>query len=355
MTDQLRIGVLGCGPISQIAHFDACRKAANVELYAMCDAADDLLAAMAAMHEPRLTYPDFDEMLADPDVDAVVIATADAFHVPLARRAISAGKHVFVEKPLGLDISECEALADDVRATGRTLQVGNNRRFDPGVRFARDFIAEEIGEVVAFKAWYRDSTSRYTMTDNLQPVIVRSTRNLRPPSDPKADRERYYLLTHGSHIVDSARFLCGDITGVRARLAKRFEAFCWFVDTEFAGGQLGHLELTIPIRGDMEEGFHVWGEGGSAQGRLYLPFYSKAADVECYSERDKVYRRPLGADAYSYKLQLEAFAATILDGAPQLGANAEDGIAALRVLAAIWTSVRREGALVRTADMTGAF
>ena len=62
----LRIGVLGCGPIAQFAHFDACRKARNAELYAICDAAEDLLARMAAVHQPRVMYQDYDAMLADP-------------------------------------------------------------------------------------------------------------------------------------------------------------------------------------------------------------------------------------------------------------------------------------------------
>src|SRR5260370_34614273 len=90
----LRIGVLGCGPISQIAHFDACRKARNVELYAICDLADDLLQKIAALHEPKVTYREFEAMLADPRVDAVIIATADQFHVPLCLQAIAAGQHV---------------------------------------------------------------------------------------------------------------------------------------------------------------------------------------------------------------------------------------------------------------------
>src|SRR5207249_4689708 len=98
----LRIGVLGCGPISQIAHFDACRKARNAELYAICDLAEDLLQKMAAVHEPRVAYSNLDEMLADPKVEAVIIGTADQFHVPLCRKAIGAGKHVLVEKPLGV-------------------------------------------------------------------------------------------------------------------------------------------------------------------------------------------------------------------------------------------------------------
>src|SRR5207302_7667366 len=94
----LRIGVLGCGPIAQFAHFDACRKARNAELYAICDVAPDLLARMAAIHEPRVTFSDFDQMLADPQVEAVILATADQYHVPLCHKAIAAGKHVLVEK-----------------------------------------------------------------------------------------------------------------------------------------------------------------------------------------------------------------------------------------------------------------
>src|SRR6516165_5495948 len=79
----LRVGILGCGPIAQSAHFDACRKARNAQLFAICDVAEDLLAKMAAVHPPRVTYRDFDQMLADPQVEAVIIATADPYHVPL--------------------------------------------------------------------------------------------------------------------------------------------------------------------------------------------------------------------------------------------------------------------------------
>src|SRR5262249_9183330 len=166
----LRIGVLGCGPIAQIAHFDACRKARNAELYAICDVAEDLLAKMAAVHEPRKTYRDFDAMLADPGVEAVILATADQYHVPLCLRALAAGKHVLIEKPLGVSVEECEALRAELRGTKLVLQVGNNRRFDPGIAFAREFLEAEVGQRMGFKGWYYDSTYRYTMTENLQPI-----------------------------------------------------------------------------------------------------------------------------------------------------------------------------------------
>src|SRR5882724_5544021 len=125
----LRIGVLGCGPISQIAHFDACRKARNAELYAICDLADDLLDKMTAIHEPRVAYRNLEDLLADPKLEAVIIGTADQFHVPLCRQVIASGKPVLVEKPLGITIEECEALSVEVYAKGLVFQVGNNRRF----------------------------------------------------------------------------------------------------------------------------------------------------------------------------------------------------------------------------------
>ena len=80
---QVRIGVLGCRPIAQFAHLDACRKARNAELYAICDVADGLRERMTAVHQPRLAYADYAAMLADEDVDAVIIAVADEFHFAL--------------------------------------------------------------------------------------------------------------------------------------------------------------------------------------------------------------------------------------------------------------------------------
>ena len=349
---QLRLGILGCGPISQIAHFDAAKKARNVELAAICDLADDLRERMAALHQPRFVFRDFTEMLACPEVDAVLIGVADQFHVPLALQAIAAGKPVLVEKPLGVTIEDCEELRRQVAASGVTFQVGNNRRFDPGIAFARKFIQEEIGQLLSLKAWYWDSVYRYTMTDNLQPIPVTSAAARRPEGNPKADKRRYFILTHASHLVDTARWFGGEIVSVRARLAERFGAFCWYVEVEYASGALGHLDLTIPTRGDFEEGFQIQGEHGSVKGRVFLPWFHKTSVVECFSTKDRQYRRPIGEDAFTYKLQIEAFADTILHGAPQQGATVEDGVAAMRALVAIARSVER-GDKVMLAEVTG--
>ena len=348
----LRIGVLGCGPIAQIAHFEACRKARNAELYAICDVADDLRTRMEAIHRPQVSYKNYEEMLADPQVEAVLIAIADQFHVPTCLKAIEAGKHVLVEKPLGVTVETCEALRRRVEQSGLVFQIGHNRRFDPGVAFARRFIHEEIGELMALKAWYNDSVHRYTMTENLQPLLYSSHQAKRPPGNPKADKRQYFLLTHGSHMVDLARFLGGELIRVQARRVEKFGAYCWFAGVEFANGSVGHLDLTITVRGDFEEGFRIYGEQGSINGRIYLPFYYRAAEVECFSLKDDQYHRPLGQDAHTYKLQIEGFADTILNGAPQQGANIDDDVAGLRALVALARSAH-SGAWVRLADVTG--
>jgi predicted dehydrogenase len=348
----LRVGVLGCGPIAQAAHFDAVRKARNAELFAICDVADDLRDRMAAVHQPRVAYRDYGAMLADPQVEAVIIAIADAFHVPAALQAVEARQHVLVEKPLGMTVESCRELRDRTAATRLVVQVGNNRRFDPGIEFARRFIREEMGQRIALKAWYYDSLYRYTMTDNLQPIPLTSASARRPGGDPKADKRRYYLLTHGSHLLDTARFLGGPIVGLRARLQERFGAYCWFVSLDFEDGALGHVDLQIPIRGDFQEGFQVFGEHGSVSGRGQLPWYHKSSDVECFSARDRQFRRVLGEDAHTYKRQVEAFAATILDGATQVGADVDDGLAAMQAIVAVARSVE-SGEFIRLADVRG--
>ena len=349
----LRIGVLGCGPIAQFAHFEAIRKSRNAELYAICDRATDLVERMTAIHQPRVAYQDYQQMLADPQVEAVIVAVADQFHVGLCQQALAAGKHVLVEKPMGVTVEECDQLGQDVRRSGLVLQVGYQKRFDPGVAYAQRFIQDEMGERMAFKAWYCDSTYRYTMTDNLQAIAMASPQALRPEGNPKADKRRYFMLTHGSHLVDTARFLGGEMMSVRARLVEKFGAYGWFVAVEFADGSVGHLHMIIAVRGDWQEGFQAWGEKGSVNGKQFMPWYHKATEVECFSATDAVFRRPLGEDAHTYKLQIEGLADTILNHSPQRGATVEDGAAGVRALVAIARSVER-GEPVRLADATGS-
>jgi predicted dehydrogenase len=348
----LRIGVLGAGQIAQAAHFEGCTKARNVELAAICDVADDLRERMAIIHGAKKTYADYDRMLADPEIDAVIIATSDAFHVPASIRALEAGKHVLCEKPVGLTVEEVEGLKAVVVRSDKTFQVGRMKRFDAGFQAAKSFIDGEMGDLVALKGWYCDSTHRYAMTDAVQPLVVTSAKARKPSINPKADLKRYYMLAHGCHLIDTARYFAGDIVAVRARLSQRAGIWCWFVDVEYASGALGHLDLTVAVRMDWHEGFQIYGKNGSVLGKTFNPWYFRSSEVDIFRETDGATHRVLGADGHFYRRQVEGFADVILKGAPMTGATIDDGIASIRAMVAIARSVET-GARVALSAVAG--
>lgn len=348
----LKIGILGCGPISQAAHFESCVKAVNAELYAICDNADDLRERMSAMWAPAVAYADYQQMLDDPSVEAVIIATTDAFHVPLALMALRAGKHVLCEKPLGVTVEECEELSQAVKTSGKVFQVGHMKRFDGGIQAARNFIRHEMGALIAYKGWYGDNSHRYTVTDAVQPRIIASAAKRKPPIDPKADLQRYYLLAHGSHLVDTAHFLAGQITELDARVIQRGGVHCWFMDVAFDNGALGHLDLSVGVHMDWHEGFQIYGENGSVLGKTYNPWLFKSSDVDIFHENNATWTRPLAADGHFYRRQVEAFADTILNDSPMTAATAGEGLEVVRALAAIQESVRT-GKPVNVANARG--
>ena len=351
-SSSFNIGVLGAGQIAQAAHFPAVRKAKTAQLYAICDAADDLRERMAAVHQPTTTFADYDTMLADDNIDAVIVAVADQFHVPLAIRALNAGKHVLVEKPMATTVEDAEALVEAARTSGRVVLVGHEKRYDPGVAFAHDFIRDEIGELIGLKHWYSDSTYRYSVTDTLQPIIETSAAARRPPGNPKADRRRYLVLGHGSHMLDTARYLGGPLEAIRARLSTKADTYCWFLEVAYANGCLGQLDLTIAVRMDWWEGFQVYGSEGSVIGKLFNPWYLRAAEVQAFSVRDDQYHQPIGEDANVFRLQIEDLVNAATAGAILRGATAEDGLASVQAMVALSQSVTT-GDWVKLADVTG--
>ena len=218
---RLRVGVLGCGPIAQAAHFESCTKARNAELYAICDVADDLRERMAATHGAgEILSPTTNAMLADPDLDAVIIATSDAFQSGSGNGA-RGGQACPVREAGRRDRRGGRGPAAALlEPSGKVLQVGHMKRFDPGIEAAKAFIDEEMGALLAYKGWYCDSTHRYAMTDAVQPLIVTSAQ-ARKPSDESQGRPAPLLHARAwqpPHRHRAALF--GPIEAVEARLTR---------------------------------------------------------------------------------------------------------------------------------------
>src|SRR5581483_7893167 len=98
-----------------------------------------------------------EELVADPDVDAVVVTSPPAVHAELITACAEAGKHVFTEKPIAVELEEANAAAAAARTAGIYVQVGFNRRFDPAYVAAGEAIARgDIGEPIVFRSLTRD-------------------------------------------------------------------------------------------------------------------------------------------------------------------------------------------------------
>ena len=119
------------------------------ELAWICDATGDRLQQFARRYPNARSSESFEEVLADPDLEAVVIATPVPTHYALARQALEAGKHVFVEKPPAMRASEMEDLVGIADRTGRVLMPGHLLLYHPGVRKLKQLVTSgELGDVL---------------------------------------------------------------------------------------------------------------------------------------------------------------------------------------------------------------
>lgn len=120
----------------------------EVSRLVVCDLQPDRLSRLQARFPSVETTQDYDAVLSDPDVQAVLLATPISTHGPLGVRALEAGKHLFVEKPLAASVEEGEALLRAAKAADRVLMVGHTFEFSPPVQRGRELIrAGELGDI----------------------------------------------------------------------------------------------------------------------------------------------------------------------------------------------------------------
>jgi predicted dehydrogenase len=151
----VRLGIIGAGSIAPF-HAEAAG-AAGVIVHGVCDVDADRAASLASAHGATIVTTDVDELLAAPDLDAVVVATPNHLHHVHAVRAMEAGKDVLLEKPMGVDVAACDEIIRVMERTGRIVQVGFVSRGAPTVACAKRLIdAGRFGRVHHVRAqWYR--------------------------------------------------------------------------------------------------------------------------------------------------------------------------------------------------------
>ena len=135
-------GLMGCGHIGSIAAIRSANIVATADPHAASrKAAVDALTQAGVDAKPIPTFRDYRDLLADSNVDAVVVATPTHTHCQIALDALAAGKHVLCEKPMALTIKECDLLIAAAEKSGRVLQVGLELRHAPLYRRFKELLA----------------------------------------------------------------------------------------------------------------------------------------------------------------------------------------------------------------------
>jgi len=145
----LNVGVLGCGNVAQMIHLPYLASYdEKFRLLALADPYQPVLDAVGEHYKVARRYSDWRELLAQSDLDAVIMCHAGS-HAEAVIAALDAGKHVFVEKPLGWNLREVREVAERAATSDKIVQLGYHKRYDPAFHYAREQVAQmrDIGLV----------------------------------------------------------------------------------------------------------------------------------------------------------------------------------------------------------------
>jgi scyllo-inositol 2-dehydrogenase (NAD+) len=231
---RLKVGVIGVGRLGKVYVRDLAARIPETTVVAVADADRDLAGKVAEEFDVAKAYDSADDLIADRNVDAVIVVTPTHTHREIVVAAANARKPTFCEKPPALSLAECAAMADAVEKSGSFFQMGFMRRFDPGYAAAKEKISQgAIGKPVVFK-----STSRDPFRPSLEYANPASSGGI--------------MVDMGIHDFDLARWFMGEVETVSAAgavLAYPEMASIGDIDNAiatlvFADGRLGVIDLT---------------------------------------------------------------------------------------------------------------
>jgi predicted dehydrogenase len=291
-------GLIGCGDIARKRVAPALRDLLNCELVAISRSQSSLAASFASEFGAKRWYPEWRDLLNDKEIQAVYIATPVHLHVEQTITAAEAGKHVLCEKPMGLNVAECDRMIQACRRNKVTLGIAYYRHFYPVVRRMKEIIASgEVGtpliaQVNAFE-WF----------------------------DPPSSHPRAWLLNKeqsgggpmfdfGCHRIEVLLDLFGDIKDVKAIASNRFfgrevedVAVASF---QFEQGTCATLTIAHSVR-EPQDTFDVFGSKGS----LHVSVLNEGSLRVVSEAGERTESHPSAANIH--QPLIEDFAAAILE------------------------------------------
>ena len=307
----------------------------GVRVVAVADPNGEAAERGKVLASAEIALTDIEKAISHPGVDAVVIVTPTETHARLIEIAVEAGKAVFSEKPIALDLAETSRVVRLAQEKGASVQIGFMRRFDPGYSTAKARIAAgELGKLETFRALSRDTY---------------------PPSLNFLLSSGGLFLDMAVHDLDLARFLVGEVDEVQAwgsvlideRFAQASDADTAVTLLRFKNGVLGVTETSRRSNW----GYDIRTEVAGSIGKVVIEAPQKTPLLfarDFASSYDHFENFPERFDK-AYRLQLESFFGDLQAGRkPSPGP--EDALETLRLAIAV-TKSWREGRPVKVSEI----
>jgi predicted dehydrogenase len=334
---RLKVGVIGVGRVA-MAHLNAAMDLRDgVELMAIADVRADRAKEVAEEFGVRNVHSDYRDLLADREIEAVIVCLPNHLHHPVCVNAARAKKHILVEKPMAMNLREADEMIEEARAHGVTLMVGQSRRFSDAMKeiFRR---LDEIGAPFRIDINFLVSFPR-------------------PPTDWWKSSEEaggLVILLQGGHSVDTVLWLLNKIPSTVFSISRRQNPL-WEGEDEanivlgFESGELAAVHLSLSTSPDLHEAIIV-GPKGSMRlfefptGKTFGFSYRLDINGKTVLEGEQV--------PSLYTVQLREFFEAIRDNRPPI-ASGEEVRTTMLVLDAIRRS-DREGKVVHVDDVDSA-
>ncbi|MCK4233173.1 Gfo/Idh/MocA family oxidoreductase [candidate division WOR-3 bacterium] len=327
---KIRVGIIGTGAVTQMGHIPAFKSISKAELIALCDNDEGKLKLLSKKHRIAKAYRDYEKLIDDKEIDAVVIATPNYLHLPMIEAACSAKKHILCEKPLARTAEEAKKICDVVNKAKIKFMLGLNNRFRPDVQILKKFIDGELGKIFYAKTGWlqREAFPEESSWKNLL-----------------ASSGGGVLLNLGVHLLDEALWLLG------CRKAKSVVGSAHFLtkkrEVEDSAIALLNMEdditLTIEVSWTLLFDkdftfFNIFGNNGSAllnPLKIYKRMHGEIVNVTPHVEASK------NAFKFSFLLQAEHFIESLRKGKDPIF-RVEEGLEIARIIDAIYKSARKK-------------
>jgi len=312
----LNIGIIGLGEIGQ-GHVDALLQVERANIVAVSDVNETVLD-QTAKRMGAAGYKNYEELLAHPGLEAVVVALPDNMHRDACEKAAAAGKHILVEKPIAMNVEDSEAIINAAKAAGVKLMVGFTVRFFPQYAHARQLVQKgELGDIVS--------------------IFARRVNVITQPDRIKGRTGVMFFL--GVHDFDAMRWVIGsEPVSVYCEAANSVESKYpieneTFSIVRFANGAVGcaHIGWYLPTQ--HPAGFDFKLDVTGNKGTLNLDMMRQGLEVYTIEGAKYPYMAaPLVAED-------RAFVDCVLDDKPS-PVSGEDGLVAVRMVNAALESIK---------------